>query len=346
MNNPQISIIVPVYNVENYLHKCLDSIQNQLFTNWECLLVDDGSTDDSGIMCDEYAAKDSRFRAFHQENQGVSSARNAGIKKANGAWACFVDSDDWLDSLYLQNFADFEIDSYQLIMQSFIIEDTIRKRNTTTIFPTKSFNSNAEVVRFLEETPNVHNGFIWHRIFRLDIIKNEKIIFPEDISFAEDGWFFFDYMSHINQALSIDKIGYHYIIRKGSLTSRGRSYPVEDYSKLLRHYISTLYSFNVPNDKRDDYINFVRKYACRLMAGWFVGNAINRPKDRDAFLRELMRIHHEFSILDVHDVPFSENIMIRGVFLDNLRLRDALLYLSLEIKKWEERLARHFLSIR
>lgn len=95
---PQISIIVPVYNVEIYLRKCLDSLCDQTYSNFEIILVDDGSTDRSGIICDEYARKDVRIRVIHQENQGLSAARNTGISHAAGAYLGFVDSDDWVES--------------------------------------------------------------------------------------------------------------------------------------------------------------------------------------------------------------------------------------------------------
>ena len=91
-----ISIIVPVYNTEKYLHRCIDSILTNTFTDFELLLIDDGSTDSSGVICDEYAAKDSRIYVFHKENGGASSARNLGLGKAKGEWITFVDSDDTL----------------------------------------------------------------------------------------------------------------------------------------------------------------------------------------------------------------------------------------------------------
>lgn len=92
-----ISVIVPVYNVEKYLHRCVDSILNQTYENLEILLVDDGSTDGSGAICDEYAQRDSRVRVIHKENGGLSSARNAGIDAAKGEYLAFVDSDDWIE---------------------------------------------------------------------------------------------------------------------------------------------------------------------------------------------------------------------------------------------------------
>ena len=94
---PLISVIVPVYNVEKYLAKCIDSIIAQTYTNLEILLVDDGATDSSGAICDEYAQKESRIRVIHKENGGLSDARNRGIAEARGEYLGFIDSDDYID---------------------------------------------------------------------------------------------------------------------------------------------------------------------------------------------------------------------------------------------------------
>ena len=95
---PKLSVIVPVYNTEKYLRECIDSILAQTFTDFELILVDDGSTDGSGAICDEYAGKDNRIRVIHQENGGVTRARKAAMRIAAGSWISFIDSDDWLDS--------------------------------------------------------------------------------------------------------------------------------------------------------------------------------------------------------------------------------------------------------
>ena len=102
MENELISIVVPIYNVENYLRMCLDSIQNQTYQNFECLLINDGSPDNSADICREYLAKDARFRYFEKENGGSSSARNFGIERSEGEYVTFVDSDDWLEHDALQ----------------------------------------------------------------------------------------------------------------------------------------------------------------------------------------------------------------------------------------------------
>ena len=98
---PKVSIIVPVYNTEKYLRPCLDSIQAQTFTDFEAILVDDGSTDSSGIICDEYAAQDSRFVVVHKKNEGVAKARDYGFNKSIGEYVTFVDSDDYISLNYV-----------------------------------------------------------------------------------------------------------------------------------------------------------------------------------------------------------------------------------------------------
>ena len=125
---PKVSVIVPVYRAEKYIKECIESIINQTFEDFELLLVDDGSPDNSGAICDEYALKDSRIRVFHKENGGVSSARNEGIYKSNGEWLCFVDSDDIIEQTYLKDFdlniiaCDWYMQGYKKIKSNKVIE--------------------------------------------------------------------------------------------------------------------------------------------------------------------------------------------------------------------------------
>lgn len=123
MKNPLISVIVPVYNVENFLPRCINSILSQTFTDFELLLIDDGSTDKSGEICDEYAQNDMRIKVFHKQNEGVSAARNLGIDKACGEWIIFMDSDDY----FLNNAFNLFIDStnrydVHIVVSNFFIE--------------------------------------------------------------------------------------------------------------------------------------------------------------------------------------------------------------------------------
>ena len=130
LSSPKISVIVPVYKVEEYLHRCIDSILSQSFTDFELILVDDGSPDNCGKICDEYAQKDSRVRVFHKPNGGVSSARNLGLDNANGEWIAFIDSDDYVDVDYLA-----ELDSYSKMLDV----DYVITLNTIRTYTKESF---------------------------------------------------------------------------------------------------------------------------------------------------------------------------------------------------------------
>ena len=118
MKTPKISIIVPVYNAEKYLHRCIESILAQTFKDFELLLIDDGSKDSSGYICDEYAEKDERVRVLHKVNGGVSSARNLGLNNARGEWGTFADSDDEVCEDWLSTFVD-NLDGYDAVVTGF-----------------------------------------------------------------------------------------------------------------------------------------------------------------------------------------------------------------------------------
>lgn len=209
MKTPQISIIVPVYNVEKYLPSCLDSILKQTYYNFELLLINDGSTDKSGIICDDYALLDKRIKIFHKQNSGVSNTRNLGIKNATGDWICFVDSDDILESNYLQVFvnliskhkADCYITSYKVMpikkMRSIILEESCYDK-------TNLYNL------IIKLRNNTLLGYPWNKLFRTDIIKKNNIHFDELITFHEDEIFVLQYFKHSESIYFSPKQTYNY----------------------------------------------------------------------------------------------------------------------------------------
>lgn len=129
MDHPQISVIIPVYKAEKFLHRCLDSILAQTYSNWELLLVNDGSPDNSGAICEEYAAKDARIKVFHKENGGVSAARNTALERAKGVFVTFVDSDDWIDkdclNTCINNMINNELDLVQFGLRKIKTDGTV-----------------------------------------------------------------------------------------------------------------------------------------------------------------------------------------------------------------------------
>lgn len=343
MYRPYISIIVPVYDVGEYLSRCIDSILNQSYNDFELLLVDDGSHDNSGAICDEYAWKDSRIRVFHKKNGGVSSARNMGIEHANGLWCCFVDSDDWVEPTYLENFMITGWEDCQLLMQSFNKFSLKTGKTEAIILPNCSFDGSDRVVTFLENFSGVHNGLIWHRLFRLNIIKEHKCRFPESISFAEDGWFFFDYMRYVKQTKTSSKVGYNYQIRPNSLTSKGKKNPFKTYHDLLEHYVSTLLSYDVPEERKNRYVNFVRKYACRLWSNWYIDVALSRHDKCVFILKDLEELNCRYNLFEVKELPFFyERMQVWTMVHSHGYFRIIMLKISRKLKKYESAVYRRF----
>lgn len=194
--NPLISIIVPVYNAENTIGRCVDSILNQTFRDWELLLVDDGSIDHSDMICDQYAAKDRRIKIFHKENGGVSSARNIGLKYAKGEWITFVDADDYLNVESLCDMIKCS-ENADLVMSSIKIcgyqERVVKLDN--------SFANNEYEIGILLTLLNGYMGLTvpFAKLLKLSIINKYKIRFDNRFSSGEDTLFVYQYLYHIKK---------------------------------------------------------------------------------------------------------------------------------------------------
>lgn len=213
-NSPQVSIIVPVYNTEKYLRKCIDSIIAQINKDWELLLVDDGSKDGSGKICDEYAAKDSRIRVFHKENGGVSSARNLALDNARGEWLAFVDSDDIVDENYLS--LEEVPQNTDVIVKSFQRFDDSGSVISKHIIDENSLLNKGEELnrRYVLKRQNS----LWNKIINMRIIGNCR--FDTSVKVGED-FLFFLACFHKIQSVFYSSIGsYFYIVHEGSAMSK------------------------------------------------------------------------------------------------------------------------------
>lgn len=225
MNSPIISVIIPVYNVEKYLPRCIDSILTQTFIDFELILVNDGSKDKSGIICDEYANRDSRIRVFHKKNGGVSSARNLGIEKSRGTYISFVDSDDEVVSSYLKNLYDNIMKSDIVFFSSvWYYEDGCESIITSGEYYSCKRKEIESALFHLMKNETKHNllGFTWNKIFKSDIIKKHNIKFVENLSISEDEIFTLDYCQYINSLCIIKKPLYYYYRKKDGLTYKIR----------------------------------------------------------------------------------------------------------------------------
>lgn len=198
----KVSIIVPVYKAEQYLHRCLDSILSQYFTDWECILVDDGSPDRSGAICDEYAQKDSRIQVIHKNNGGVSSARNIALQKITGKWLTFVDSDDCLYPNALQRWVEVaEKNNLDLIQCHFNREY-------------KEGQVEGEITEVLTAAQYAHSEnyltCVWGSLFKSSIVKEHSLRFDEKVRLGEDQIFLLNHMQYCKRIQRIGDVLYFY----------------------------------------------------------------------------------------------------------------------------------------
>ena len=194
-----ISIIVPVYNVERFLPDCLMSISQQTFIDYEAILVDDGSTDGSGNICDNYVKTDCRFKVYHKQNGGVSSARNYALDKIQGEWVYFCDADDILYRNALETLIKNFDENVDSTMGGYIRINThedILEENTT--YEEINMSVEETLHDFYKPKYNMYNGYIWNRLFRRSIIEKYHIRFREDIYIKEDGLFLIQYLCKCN----------------------------------------------------------------------------------------------------------------------------------------------------
>ena len=213
---PIISIIVPVYNTEKYLDSCIQSILNQTYLDFELILINDGSTDSSLEICQKYSEKDKRIILVNQHNGGVSAARNRGIELARGEWISFVDSDDWLDITFLNDFLNHLSPDVDLLIQGMIQYPDSKK-----IY---SFNIKRElsIQSFLFEY-NILPYFFspCSKFFKRSIIKENNLFYNESISYGEDTLFNLDYaLVCVSNIFLLESSGYHYRVVQDGLSSK------------------------------------------------------------------------------------------------------------------------------
>lgn len=261
-----VSVIVPVYNSASYLPRCIDSILNQSYRGIEVILIDDGSTDKSAEICDDYARGDTRVRVVHTPNRGVSSARNAGINSSRGSFILFVDSDDFIETFAVHAL----IDGYNQSHADLVVGAFNKVRNGSAISQIRDFGQNQLLARAglieytLEYLQNPRQRQLlmssWAKLFRSAIIKSSNVMFREELRTAEDVAFNFDYMKNAETVYFISEAIYNHQ-KLGTYDSLSMRL-VEDNPRSLFGYILAL----------DSVRNFLRLGCSEVEIGKAVGH--------------------------------------------------------------------------
>ena len=237
----KITIIVPIYKVETYLRRCVDSILAQTFKDFECILVDDGSPDGCGEICDEYAKKDKRVQVIHKENGGVSDARNVGIDAAKGEYLYFVDADDYLDDCLLETVVKLlDGNNYEMVCFNFRMINVEGKTIYMSNFPGMEhrISSESEYLDFICDKFEFYIG--WSpctRVFKADIIKQHGLYFVDRKEiFAEDLLFVLEYLLYVNKIKVVRNVMYNYAMWEGSYTVNNKETRINEFVNLCAEF--------------------------------------------------------------------------------------------------------------
>lgn len=302
--NPRISIIVPVYNVEAYLPACLDSLLTQTYSNIEILLVDDGTPDNSGRICDEYADKDQRIRVFHLKNGGVSSARNYAIERATGDYVCFVDSDDEVKDTYVQHFVESICEDTHIYISGVkIVHDCIQQENII-----YSQNGICGINDVFSKNKLCGHGYAWAKCYNLSKLRSWGVKFNSQVKFSEDLLFVLECLQHTDKICYIPFVDYLYYIRASSASSK--IYPLEVevicYTEIKKavQQISSKYHINLWN------VENVGEIIAMLFAR--VRNAMYQMPNIASQTR--VRIYRSLSEMEINNMyshRYINNVMVR-----------------------------------
>lgn len=316
---PQISVIVPVYNVEPYLHRCIDSILSQTFSDFELILVDDGSPDNSGRICDEYAARDSRIVVIHKENAGVSSARNAGLDVARGKYVTFVDSDDWISEAFFQQ-AIHSCEEHELDMYL---------AGFTRVMPDGNQCDSvihAEITCFSDELPQDvfadllnknYTAASMAKLIRKQLIGNAR--FDLSMNWGEDLKFVFGLLAQHMKLQATSQVVYYYRVGHASLTASSSmvkcSSTVQTYGILYHAMVERAY----PPGAYQSFLDW-RCYSDLLYTEQLILKSQNSIDTKIKMLRTLLQLSELLPL--VHDSALKQHLRRYGRFPDLLLLRD------------------------
>lgn len=308
-SKPEISIIVPVYNVEKYLRECLDSILRQDYTNWECILVDDGSRDSGGAICDEYARRDSRFLVVHQPNRGLSAARNTGIKMARGKFLSFIDSDDWVAPDFLSTLRslliDFDADISQINYTS-VYKDKERPRES--VAEIKVIEGTDILMEILHDRDLP--SYVWMKMFRREMVVSD---FPVGVNFEDietmTRWF-----HEAKRVILSPKICYYYRHRGSSIMNSNYWKNQLDYFRNIVIRVELMRSFIPEAFSRQEQVRHI--IICGLNAAKSIARNEKNPEHRIEGLNAIRDVLKRLPVKQVENLTLKRRLRLK-MLLDN-----------------------------
>lgn len=322
-----ISIVIPVYNCDQLLERCLLSVKDQSYENFEVLIINDGSLDGSEQICLKFSQSDPRFKYYYKENGGVSSARNLGLKKANGRYLTFVDSDDYVDSDYLLNLVS-------KIRQGSLVQCSFKKISGYTIEPVicteREFTTSTKI-----EILDHIRGFCCSKMFDMDIIRRYDIKFDREITLAEDLCFILEYLRYVNEVTFAPETDYNYIIHHSS--SSGRLHRPLSLFKAWNVKYSLINDF-IKRDRNSPIFIKWKNYIVRNVFDWIISMAVydmKSPLDSSLVTQLKEKYHYYDRIIEVSDAGSKiKNFILQLIYKRYFRISSLLVYM---ISLWTRR---------
>lgn len=307
----KLSIIIPVYNAENHLNQCIDTILTQKFTEFELILINDSSTDCSGDICEVYAANDKRVKVFHKSNGGVSSARNLGVENASGEWITFIDADDYISANYFEILksetdVDIILQGLTYVEDSNVIKHIVYQAEKLLL---EEF--------MLKYTVYPYFSSSWAKFFKLDIVRKHTIKFDEQITYGEDTLFNLNYLFFCRLITTSCFSGYCYRVSNSGLTNSAYNFQHDltfyrAFMKLHSQYLHSSFfkdALEIP--------------LTRLSKGMYNDESVQRA-ERRKILRDIVENHFEM-LLRIYTDPKIKAFFVAAYYAGTYFLLDFVL---------------------
>ena len=338
--NNIISVIIPVYNVEQYLNRCLESVCNQTYYNLEIILIDDGSTDESGKMCDKWAEKDSRIKVIHKENGGLSSARNAGLDVANGEYIGFVDSDDWISSSMYEMLYNLinKNEEYDISVCAFrkTWDDKNQLLENITCSTVKIWSRNDFLKRLLKINCQDSNQYAWNKLYRKKIMQNVR--YPQGL-IDEDVEGTFIAVLNVKKIIETSQVGYFYFQHPKSITQRAFSIHSFEYLTICDHIVQI-----TEETENSELINYAKQFRKRANLGVLCRMLI-APKENiepyaDREKKLVQTVKKQWFDLMKCPMPISRKVLVLGIKINYTCVKYTIRILKMQ-KRYDRDLIRN-----
>lgn len=325
MKNIKISVLIPVYNTERYLRKCLDSVLAQTLKEIEIIITNDGATDNSQKIIEEYAIKDKRIRYNIQKNSGLGATRNKGIELAKGEYIAFLDSDDWVEKDYYKfMYEEAKKNNVDLVVSNFCIDS----KSKLSVYRHNENNKKRYLQGVIERR---YPGFSWNKLYKKSLIDNNHIRFPirDELENIEDQYFTIRTCCFAKNIAFIDNPLIHYVIRDSSITNKYQKTLLRDGIAFYRDNVKLFHSLNIYQEFEHSLnINMI-KHMCQLMSNECRRGNENSIRKRIKIFKNILDIEEYRNIL----LKFDAEIKKDNKFYKQSISRETKFYMKLLFEK-------------